>query len=439
MSRIAAVTSIILIFLCSGFASQNAQDISQGKTLTLGEAVRMALSRSPEILIANAHAAQAAETVREIHSLNRPQAIIGSGLAYNNGFPLSIEGSAPSLVQFGVTQSIFSKKNKNLILESEQSSLAGRISADSARNEVAARVALVYNELFRARQANIFWNERLASLEKERELLAPQVEAGRMRPLDLTLSRSALAGARQEILISQERIRLAEVELRQLTGLQAGSAIMVVEPNLAEPDLDASSEDLFRRAAETHPEIREAEATLRARRFHVESIRGDKYPQLVLVSQYAVFSKANNYQDYFRTFTRNNFLVGLSVQFPIFTGFRTEAQISRSVHEAEAARLQVERLKDNLRLSIEKTCSGQKIAKSAVEVAHEAAVAAAESLEVEESLLEAGRIGFREIQAARSQLAEKRIGELEAAKSLFDRKVDLLRLTGVCAEVLVRQ
>lgn len=437
MNRITAVFSIVLaMFARAGISAQTGHETRQANTLTLGEAVRMALSRSPEILIAIAQAAQAAESVRETKSLNRPQAVVGSGLAYNNGFPLSIEGSAPSIVQLGFSQSIFSKKNKNLILESEQSSLAGRIGADSARNEVAARVALVYSELFRARQAGVFWTERIASLEKEREVIASQLEAGRLRPLDMSLSRAALAGARQELLSFQERIGLAEVELRQLTGIPGGTAIEVVEPELSEDSPDAPAEELYRRAAEIHPEIRQASAALQARKLHVESVRGEKYPELQLVSQYALFSRTNNYQDYFNTFTRNNFLVGLSVQFPILTGSRTEAQISRSMHEAEAARLQLERLKESLRLNIERTCSGFRMAKSAVEVAHEAADAAGESLGIEESLLEAGRIGFREVQSARSQLAEKRLGELQAAKNLFDRKIELLRLTGVSAQVL---
>jgi outer membrane protein len=290
--------------------------------------------------------------------------------------------------------------------------------------------------LYRARQVKLFWTERIASLEKDREVIASQVEAGRLRPLEVSLSRAALAGARQELLSSQERIGLAEVELRQLTGIPEGSAIGVVEPDLSDPSIEAPAEELYRRAAETHPEIRQADATLRARKLHIESVRGEKYPQLQLVSQYALFSRANHYQDYFNTFTRNNFLVGLSVQFPIFTGFRTEAQVSRSLQEAETARLRVERLKESLRLNIERSCSGFRMAKSAVEVAHEAAAAAGESLAIEESLLEAGHIGFREIQSARSQFAQKRLGELEAAKNLFDRKIELLRLTGATAQVL---
>jgi outer membrane protein len=439
MSRFAALVSalIVLSAVCAEAGAQPGQSQSPA-VLTLGDAVRIALLRSPEVLIAEAQAAQAAAAVRETKSLNRPQAMVGTGLAYNNGFPLSIEGSAPSLVQLGITQPIFSKKNKNLILESEQSSQAGRIGADAARNEVAARVAVVYNDLFQARQADGFWIERLAALEKEQGVLGALVQAGRTRPVDLTLAKAALAGARQELLSSHERIRLAEVELRQLTGMSGDAPLAVSEPVLSDSVLDASPEEIFRRAAESHPELLQAAATLQARKFHVESVRGEKYPQLQLISQYAVFSRANNYQDFFRTFTRNNFLVGLSIQFPIFTGFRTEAQLTRSQQEVETARLQLDRLRESLRLNIEKACSGLRIAGASVEVAREAAAAAGESLEVDESLLEAGRIGFREIQASRSQLSEKRIGELEATRTLFGRKVDLLRLAGLSVQVLTR-
>ncbi|MEJ2247637.1 MAG: hypothetical protein P8Y80_16410, partial [Acidobacteriota bacterium] len=72
---------------------------SQVRTLTIQEAVRMALSRSPEMLLAEAQAIRAGEAVRETRSLNRPQVYAGSGLAYNNGMPLSIEGAAPSIFQ----------------------------------------------------------------------------------------------------------------------------------------------------------------------------------------------------------------------------------------------------------------------------------------------------------------------------------------------------
>ena len=80
------------------------------RVLSIQEVVQMALGHSPEVMLAKAQIMRAGEAVRETRSLNRPQLYTGTGLAYNNGFPLSIEGSAPSIFQVAATQSIFSKK-----------------------------------------------------------------------------------------------------------------------------------------------------------------------------------------------------------------------------------------------------------------------------------------------------------------------------------------
>src|SRR5881296_1934856 len=112
--------------------------------ITLQQAIRMAIDRAPELAVARARAARAGDALRETRSLNLPQVVTGTGLAYNNGFPLSLEGSAPSVIQLGVSQSILSKKNKNLILEAKESRKASEIQAEAARLELAARTALLY-------------------------------------------------------------------------------------------------------------------------------------------------------------------------------------------------------------------------------------------------------------------------------------------------------
>ena len=110
--------------------------------LSLDAAIRLALERAPELSVADARAARATEALRETRALNRPQAVTGTGLAYTSGFPLSIEGAAPSLIQVGVTQSILSKKNGNLIREAEEGLKASRIAPEGVRNNLAAHTAL---------------------------------------------------------------------------------------------------------------------------------------------------------------------------------------------------------------------------------------------------------------------------------------------------------
>jgi len=436
MSKLYAFLFVCLPLSSPAWAA--APDSQQVRPLTLQEAVQMAFANSPDVLLAKVHTAQAGEAVQEARSLNRPHATVGTGLAYNNGFPLSIEGAAPSLVEFGVSQSIFSKKNNNLIREAEESRKASEMGTDSARNELAARVAQAYYGLHQARKTDALWSERLTALEKEQQVVEDLLQMGRTRPLDLMLARTAVTGARQQLLAAQEQERLAAIELRQLTNLPDGTEIQTTEPVIDGQSVEAPPDVLFQQAVEVQPEILQAQTTLHAREFHLEATKGEKYPEVAVVSEYSLFSRTNNYQNYFQTFTRNNFLIGLSLQYPIFNGFRTRAREGQSRQEVEAARLQLERLKSNLRLSIERNVSALKLARGALEVARQEVVAARESMQVDETLLEAGRIDFKGLQAARSHVADKQIAALDAEKTVFQCKIDILRATGTISQALAR-
>jgi len=402
---------------------------SQG-TLTLSEVVQMVLGRAPEISLAEVQAARAQAAVREAKSLNLPQAVIGSGLAYNNGFPLSIEGAAPSIFEAGISQSIFSRKNKSLILEAEANENASRVVADASRNELASRTAILYSELYRARQLLTLWSTRLEGTIKELQVAETLLEAGRIKHLDVTTASASVATARHQVLACEELARLLEVELHELTGLPQEMPIRTAEPKIENEAFSLSPEAMWQRALEIHPAVRQAEATLRARELHVEAEKGGKCPRLEIVGQYALFSQANNYQDYFNRFTRNNFLLGLSVQLPLFDGFRTDARVAQSRQEAAEARLRLQCLKSELRLSVERSASALRLARSAADLATREEEAAQEARGVDESLYEQGRITWSEIEVTRNKLREKEIGRIDAERLLFQRNVELLRAIG---------
>src|SRR2546422_999830 len=184
------------------------QESASMQALTLQQAVRMALDHAPELALARTQAERAGEALREVRSLNQPQIITGTGLAYNNGFPLSLEGSAPSVIQVGASQSILSKKNRNLILEAREGERASEISAESARLELAARTALLYHELHQARKLVSLWSARQDAVRKRQALSETLMEAGRLRPVDVTLARAETAQADQQLLVAREQSRL---------------------------------------------------------------------------------------------------------------------------------------------------------------------------------------------------------------------------------------
>jgi outer membrane protein len=408
---------------------------SESGVLTLRQAVQMAVQKAPDVALAQAQEARLHEALEETRSLNRPQVVIGTGLAYNNGFPLSIEGAAPSIVQVGVTQSIFNKKNKNLILEAEQSSKASKLTLESIRNNLVAKAALTYCQLHQVRKLAELWAMRLQALVKDQEITGTLLEAGKVKPLDLTLAQAATAYAQQQVLIAGEQARVAAVELREMTGLSEGMEIHTEEPVLDAQWLSRPGDDLFLKALEMHPDILQAESEIRVREFRVEAAKGEFLPRMELVGQYALFAEANNYADYFSRFTRNNYLVGLSVQLPVFDGSRTSSRLAQSRQEVSEARYRLQQAKSNLKLEIERSISALRIANGASRLALSELAASQESLQINETLYEGGRINLKDLEAARTQLRERQIAQIDCEKALFQRKIELLIVTGTLSEI----
>ena len=190
-----------------------------------------------------------------------------------------------------------------------------------------------------------------------------------------------------------------------------------------------SADALVRKVLEANPIIRQAESDLRAREFRVEAEKSSKYPRLEFVGQYALFTRYNNYQDFFNTFTRNNFLVGMSIQVPLFDGSLTSARVAQSRQQVLEARLRLERAKSDLQTSLERGVSALRIARGATELARRELETAEEAVRVNRSLMEGGRITPKDVLVSENQARDKEIAVLDAEKSLFQRQVELLRLT----------
>jgi len=392
--------------------------------------VQTALTRSPEILLAEAQKIRTGEATRESRSLNRPQVYAGSGLAYNNGMPLSIEGSAPSIVRIQMSQPIFSKKNNNLIREAEENGRAGRFNKESAENDLASKTASAYFRLHQARRMVALARARVESLQMQQEMAEDLFRAGRISPVQATSAETAVSSARQQLLVLQEQAILAAVELESYTGLSDAASIQTVEPQIEFPMLENDTGTLYRQALANAPEIQQAEADFRARGFHLEAEKGERYPKFSIVGQYALLSDANNYREYFNRFERHNYLVGMSIQVPIFDGSRSGARIAQSRQEVEEARYRLESLKSDRELAMHRGLSELRIARGARENASNEVDALRENVRASEALLENGRISRKDFEEIKTQLLQKEFTLLDAEQILFQRKLELLGIIG---------
>jgi outer membrane protein len=324
---------------------------------------------------------------------------------------------------------VFSKTNANRIREAEESGKAGQLGTESARNELTSKTASVYYTLFQAGKILALLSAKLDAAVEQQKQIETLLEAGKVRPVEATLARTAVLAARQQILVTQEQTLFAEKELHKLTGLSDTIKIQTVEPQINSPIFELPEEALLQRAFESAPGILKAQADLRAKEFHIEAERGGYLPKIEIVGQYALFSRANNYEDYFSKFVRNNFLLGLSIQMPIFNG-GTGARVAQSRQEASEARYRLESMKSNLKLDIQRGLGALRIARGAVDLGRSDVEAAREMVKVSETLMEAGRIGEKDLQESRAQLLQKELSLLDAEQGLFQRGLELLHSTG---------
>ena len=103
-----------------------AQDTASGKDkpLAFRTAIELALKNSATTGLSQADLQRARSVVRQTKDVFLPQMVLGSGLGASYGFPLSLEGAAPSIFNVNFQGALFNMAQRNL-RESRQKRCAG--------------------------------------------------------------------------------------------------------------------------------------------------------------------------------------------------------------------------------------------------------------------------------------------------------------------------
>ena len=136
--------------------------------LPLERAIRLALAHSTTSTIAEADVQRSIANYRELRNNRIPQLAVGSGLGWSYGFPLTIEGSAPSLFTVAAQSSVFNPAQRQYMGAAKADIHAAEFQNKDRRNAVIQDVALSYAELAK-------WEARLARLQQD-ESQAQQME-----------------------------------------------------------------------------------------------------------------------------------------------------------------------------------------------------------------------------------------------------------------------
>jgi outer membrane protein TolC len=422
--RVRALAVVYCLLAVS--ASLPAQD--NNKPLPFRTAIELALKNSAASGVSRADLERARATVTETRDPFLPSMTVGSALGYSNGFPLSLEGSAPSLFNVNIQGMLLNFAQHDYIKAAKSDVEATAAQNADRRNDVMMEAALAYMQLDLLASSLTVQREQQAAAAKFQDIAGQRIQAGLDSPVELTRAKLVVARtrfdiARTEIAADQLRFRLS-----QLTGLPAASILTATETIPQLPSV-SQDDDLAAESASKNPLVKVAEQAALAKEFRAQAERKQLYPTVDLAGQYAVLSKFNNYAEFFKTFERNNLSLGVVVRFPLFNQtLRAAAEVARfdalkARQEARMVKEQVSADTRRLQRNVEQLLAARDVA----QLEHELAES---DIETARGRIESGSASLKDEQNARVAEHERYTAYLSSSFDLDKAQVQLLRQIG---------
>jgi outer membrane protein TolC len=413
--------------------------------VSLKRVVELALTHATGAAIAAADEQRAAAGYRELRNNYVPQVSTGAGLGYSYGFPLALEGSAPSLFNITTQSAMLNPALRDFVRAAKVDSTVASLKTKDERNRIIQDAALSYAELAKWEQRMARLRETEAAANKMQSAVAERVKEGVDSEIDGTRARLSAARIRLRIAEAQGSADVLREHLSKLTGLPAAN--LQTDPESIPPaPAAAPKEDLAKDAAASNPSVQAAVEHARAQYLRADGEHKSLWPSIDFAAQYALLSKFNNFQNYYipskpcttslgeflcvtNRFQQNNATVGVSIRFPLFNASqRSRAQAAdadalKATKQAEAARAQVSEETLRLQRSVAQMQAARDVAELEYEIAEK-------NLTAVQTRMDAGTATLHDLDDARSQSSERFITLQDVTFELERSQLGVLRSTG---------
>ncbi len=420
-------------------------------TLTLQDAVRLALQNSPDMRLARAQYDVALGEARVDRASFHPNLYTGTGLAYTHGFPSLPGGQAPSVFELDYQQTLFNPELRGQQHAAEDRARNQKIEMDRVHDDIVVRTATAYLNLADVQHSLQLLQTEQTSSQTILQIVQERERANLALPIDVTRAQLTLAQINENTVKLQDQEQLLEQEFRQFTGIPesqpihvspevpafaAGSGLpgttaeqMPVTP----PGLESEG-NLIDLAMQNDRSVKEAENERAAREQEYHGARWSYFPTIAIVGQYSVLTKFNNYNEFYNHFERNNVNVGIQVTVPIFAA-KTSANVALAESQLNEADLQLGQRQRQVSQEIQQKIANVRELDASREVARLDLQLAQQSLQLEQDKFNDGRATLQEIEQARLDESRKWVAFLNADFAREQAQLTLLEATGQLAKV----
>lgn len=412
--------------------SARAQEAQAPLTLSLRDAVRLAVTQGTAVPAAGTRIEQARTRVVEARSAFGPQ--VAAELVYqNNVLNLEVYGlplANPIVGPFDVYDAhvkaalnVLDLAARRRVDAAESGVLAAEVDRLRTGNEVAAAVATLYVALQKA-QASV--DVHVANLElfgKLAELAGDQRRAGVADRLDTARAGVRVSRERQALLGAENQRDALRVALLRALGEDQTRPLNLTEP-LADggPEMPPAAEAVAE-ARRERPEIRLLDERLRGEGMRLRAEEADRLPTFGVGIQAGYDGTTPSHMLF------NRQIQGM-VSVPVLTGGRTAAREAEARARIDELKLQREEAARQVEEEARRALLSLASARSRVEVAGESLRLAEEELEVARDRYANGVSPSIDVDNAAAALEGARSDRIAALADAAQARIDLLRATG---------
>ncbi len=257
-------------------------------------------------------------------------------------------------------------------------------------------------------------------------------EAGRGSKRDVLDAEVNLRNDRINVLKQQQAIAQARIDLSAWIN-RLEDDLEAIPPPLGRPVTAPQVDNAKKIAASRRPLFRALDEQLRALELGVEVARGGYFPR---VSAQASYGRNSPTADpFFTDFTRQNSLnIGLNINWDIFSGFQTQAQVERSRLLLERTTVDQRQQRQTLEAEIRRGVAQLSTQGKVSSLANENVQLSQDELSLEEQRYSAGAGSPLEVRNAQLKVTQAQLTQVQGQVDLEISKAALERSLGTKVE-----
>lgn len=303
--------------------------------------------------------------------------------------------------------------------------------ARASRLDMVTQVKSAYYAVLFAKEANKVYEKVYENAKRNLDVTQMRYNAQKASEMDLARAKTTVANAVPDVYNSRNTVGLALWQLKAVMGVDLDYNMDVAG------ELDDYADQMFFDIHQHDDPDLSRNSSLRQLSIQIEelakTVKLNQYayiPSLAVAFNYTYSSMTNDFN--FKEFKWTPYsYVGLSLNIPIFSGFKRLNNVRQSKVQYEEVKLQQVNAERQLRIAVRSYLSTMETSMNSYYSAQAAVESAQKAYDISEKSYEVGRSTLLDLNSSLVALAQAQLMECQAIFNFLDAKADLEQQLGM--------